>query len=232
MLLGRHSEQLKGWSVAYLYRSLRLLMGLRGNLSSDRLIEVVTGVSANVFCERELARFQARWLRKWPPTLRPTKAQEIGYLSDLDDTTLSTSASDDRLWFRIRSFCRSGCTGLLKWWMGCRFEGHGTNVRCMCPERPVLSTRHVLNCASMEQHFTAVAEHHRVSRAQLVHAISPEVHTRSLPEDPSELETVLEDLGAVQCHLAHLISGALGLASDPNWHLPSARTQSILTLAH
>jgi len=70
MITSQVSEKVATWIKRYMYRALKLLLGIKANVSIKKLFRACMGITEDEFVNREYLNFCKRWLSKHPEECR------------------------------------------------------------------------------------------------------------------------------------------------------------------
>ena len=70
-------------------------------------------------------------------------------------------------WRHLKKIVVNRLSKVVKWLTGCRFEGHGSQQKCICTEAPTITTHHILICHKFNAAFDYTEEHLTIEKGSL-----------------------------------------------------------------
>jgi hypothetical protein len=155
VLISHYSDKAKFWTESFLYRSCLKLFGIKGKPNKQDTLRICLGQGKNDdFLQNEWSAQQTNWLLKQKIEDFQNAASSIGL--DVDRDNLERSQEDN--WETLKLLCGHEASGIIKWWTSQRFNGFKSNLKCICEQKPLTTTKHILDCHSFSHDFAEASQ--------------------------------------------------------------------------
>ena len=209
----RISEPMKKWAQSYLYRSIKTLMGISGNPSTDSVYRSTFLETQNDVVNLIWTQSISNRMLKTPVDQRESLANRYNLTNQIPTSTeelVHLTKRPKEMWQRAKLVLTQVNKSVFKWWAATRYQGHTRNfgtIKCTCDNRTTLTQIHIIHCPRFGHCYEQTALEHGISQQTVKHRLAER-------EEDSDTEYITK-INAMEKTLSEKITRVIGTFQGP-----------------